>query len=247
VASLAAFRTHLVVGLGVGGAWGLTALLAGLAGPRESLLCFALGTLGAVLPDLDADGSAPARAVYATASLATAFLALYLLSPRFPTVAELALLGLAVFLVTRTALAALLGRSTHHRGMLHSLPAVLVAGASTAALAHHGFGAEAFGAWLAGLSVALGYLSHLLADELAALNLLGARSRRSLGSALKLWSRRGPVASAAAYLCAGLLLVAAPSPAPLAGSLLAEPVRERIAQHLWPRDGWFRPGPGPTP
>ena len=222
------------------GAWGVTVLLAGLGSARESLLCFLLGTLGAALPDLDADGSTPARMVYSIAAAGLAFLCLFLLSGRFPTVAELAVLWTAAFLASRALLAAVLGRATVHRGMLHSLPAVVVAAACTAAVSHHGFGVDAYLAWLAGLSVGLGYLSHLLLDELTALNLLGARTRRSFGSAFKLWSRRGPAATSVSYLVMALVLVAAPSPAPLAGALLAEPVRARIVAHLWPRDGWFR-------
>lgn len=215
----------------------------GLATPGETLVYLALGTLGSLLPDLDADGSAPVRASFTLAAVALAFLVMFFLAERFASVAELVVVWVFAFLLARWALFALLTRVTVHRGMLHSVPAAAFFGLAAAAAAHRGVGAPAQAAWTAGAFVAFGYLVHLLLDEAYSVNLFGARARRSLGSAFKLWSRRGPAATLATYLAAVSAFLLAPPPGPMLEAI-AEPAHRREAwQRLWPRDGWFQTGP----
>jgi hypothetical protein len=61
-------------------------------------------------------------------------------------------------------------------------------------------------AWLGGAFVTLGYLTHLCLDELASVDLLGRRVKRSFGTALKPFSLTSPEATAA-MLAAVLALV----------------------------------------
>jgi len=241
--ALAAFSVHLSVGLAASGLAATTALVGRVATPGETLAYLALGTLGSLLPDLDADGSAPVRTSFTLAAATIAFLAMFLLAERFPTVAELVLLWVAAFLFARWALFALLTRVTVHRGMLHSVPAAAFFGLAAAAAAHRGAGAPAVAAWTAGAFVTLGYLVHLLLDEIYSVNLFGARARRSLGSALKLWSGRGPAATLAAYLAALSAFLVAPPSGPLLEAVADAGVRGEVWQRLWPREGWFRPAP----
>ncbi len=244
---LAAFSVHLSIGLAASGVAGTAALVWGLASPGETLVYLALGTLGALLPDLDADGSAPVRASFTLAAVALAFLAMFFSAGRFPSVAELVLVWIAAFLFARWALFALLTRVTVHRGMLHSVPAAAFFGLAAAAAAHRGLGAPAVAAWTAGAFVTFGYLIHLLLDEAYSINLFGTRARRSLGSAFKLWSRRGPAATAATYLAAASAFLLAPPPGPLLDAVGDSAQRQEAWQRLWPRDGWFRTDPAPAP
>jgi hypothetical protein len=61
-----------------------------------------------------------------------------------------------------------------------------------------------------------------------------------VGSALKLWSRRGLTATVTIYLAVAGALLIAPSPASLLRALEEDGIIERIDDHLWPRAGWFR-------
>jgi hypothetical protein len=238
--TLAAFRAHLSTGLALSGAAATTTLATGLATPRQTLLYLTLGGLGALLPDLDADGSAPTRIGLAAASLGIAFLTMFLLAGVYDSLAELVVVWVATYLAARAALFGVLTRVTVHRGMLHSLPAAACFGLATVAAAHHGLGADPATAWGAGTFVAGGYLWHLLLDELSAVNLFGARSRRSLGSALKLWSSHGAVVSLALYAAVAGLYLAAPGPADFGASVAGALQPGSIRDHLWPRDGWFQ-------
>jgi len=232
---------HLGVGLSVSGVAATTALVAGLATPGQTLAYLGLGTLGSLLPDLDADSSAPVRVSFTLVAVGLAFLAMFLSADRFPSVAELLSVWVTTFLVARWLLFAVLTRVTVHRGMLHSLPAAVFFGMACTAVAHRALGAPTLTAWTAGAFVTLGYLVHLLLDEVYSVNLFGARTRRSLGSATKLWSRRGAAASLATYLAAAGAFVLAPPPGPLVNAVTSPAWRAEIRDRLWPRRGWFRP------
>ncbi len=205
------------------------------------LVYLALGTAGSLAPDLDSDRSAPVRVLFTLLSVAAAFLALFLASARYRTVAELALVWVATFLLFRWAVFALLVRVTRHRGIFHSVPAAMCCGAATAALLYHLAGRSALQAWLGGGFAAFGYLMHLVLDELYSLNLFGSRARRSLGSALKLWSARSGPATLAAYGLCLLALSMAPDPRPVYVEVSHRLARGANLDHWWPNAGWFAP------
>jgi len=237
---LAAFGVHLSVGALASGVVATGLLVTGLASPGEMLAYLTLGTAGSLAPDLDADNSAPVRVVFTTLSIAAAFALLFRFAPLFPTVAELTLLWVAGFLGLRWAVFALITRLTHHRGVFHSVPAAAVFGLLTVITATS-LGQSGLRAWLAGICVGLGYLVHLLLDEVYSLNLFGARAKRSLGTALKLWSGTSPGASVVLYLVLLASLLFVPSPRPLLERLDAVGRASPVSDRFWPRDGWFAP------
>lgn len=188
---MASYRGHLAFSslLGVASAgwtasqwhmdWGPIVLGAGLT------------TLGGLLPDLDSGSSVPVRELFGLAAAVTPFLLLRLvLSQGFSMEQTLVILS-GVHLLIRYGARALLGKLTVHRGMFHSIPAMLVAGLLVL-LAYHGPDSR-IRLYLAG-SVMLGYLSHLVLDELCAVDLMGAKlhPKKYAGSPLKLFSSSLP-------------------------------------------------------
>ncbi|HLJ94508.1 MAG TPA: metal-dependent hydrolase [Gemmataceae bacterium] len=197
---MASYRGHLAFSSLLGGAY------AGLAawhwqmdwGPV--LLGAGFTTLGGLLPDLDSDSSLPVREVFGLAAAATPVLLVRrVLSHGFTTEQTLVLLS-GVYLLVRYGARALLGRLTVHRGMFHSIPAMLIAGLLVL-IVYQG-PALPIRLYLAG-GVMLGYLSHLVLDELCSVDLLGTRPRlkKHAGSPLKLFSSSWP----ATLLTYGLL------------------------------------------
>jgi hypothetical protein len=67
-------------------------------------------------------------------------------------------------------------------------------------------------AWLNGLFMTAGYVTHLVLDEFYSVNLLNARVKRSFGTALKPLSLRAPRASALMVLAVLAMAYAAPRP-----------------------------------
>jgi membrane-bound metal-dependent hydrolase YbcI (DUF457 family) len=96
---------------------------------------------------------------------------------------------------------------TKHRGMFHSIPAVCIA-ALIAFITLRGMLHDEHSSVLIAIAVGVGYLSHLVLDEMyssVSINGNPFRPRRSLGSALKLLSSSN-VANAFAYTLLVILL-----------------------------------------
>ena len=205
------------------------------------LIYLGLGTVGSLLPDLDADNSSPVRIGFTLISITLAFLAMFLLADTFPSVAELVLVWLAVYLLFRWLIFALFTRLTSHRGVFHSLPAAALFGLVTAILGERLLGEAPLQAWIGGAFVAFGYLLHLLLDELYSVNLFGVHTRRSLGSACKLWSFNSHAASIYLYCACLLAFAMAPENGPLMRRISNPETYAQIGQRLLPEGDWFRP------
>jgi len=235
---MAAFGTHIAAGLTLSGIAATSTLAAGLASPPEMLLYLGLGTLGSLLPDVDADNSAPVQIAFTVISLALAFSVMFYLSAEKLSVAELVIAWLLTYLFFRWLVFALFIRLSTHRGVFHSLPAALLAGLATVTSFSILAAQPPLQSWIAGSFVAFGYVVHLILDEAYSVNLFGARTRRSLGTALKLWSSSGPWASLLLYVgCLGSIPFL-PPPEPFLQAL-SDRASPFSATQLLPEKGWF--------
>jgi hypothetical protein len=99
----------------------------------------------------------------------------------------LALLG-GLYLLVRYVISGCFKRLTVHRGMFHSVPGMAIAGLLVFLL--YQAPDQLLRLYLAG-AVMLGFLSHLVLDELCSVDFLGMRLRlnKYAGSALKFYSR----------------------------------------------------------
>lgn len=201
---MAGFRTHITVSGAVGFVYGGLAAQPVGYDADVAVLAAGLTTVGGLLPDLDSDSGRPVREMF---GLAAAVVPL-LLVPRMVHAGMTREAVLAAWLFgyvfIRYVLAELFRRLTVHRGMYHSIPAVLIAGL----LVYLAYDSPDRGlrVLLAG-GVMLGYLSHLILDEVYSVDLRGLRVRlkASAGSALKLRSS-SVGATATCYAILGALL-----------------------------------------
>jgi len=238
---MASFNVHLSVGLMASGLAATAALVSGVASVSMVLPLFLLGVLGSLLPDLDADSSLPVRIAFSILSIVAAFLVMLRGAALFSSLLELVLLWVATYCVFRFVLFALFTRLTVHRGVFHTIPAIFLSGFVTAALAHRLFAVEAGDAWLAGAFVAFGYLVHLTLDELYSVNLFGAYTKRSFGTALKLGSRTSRVATVYIYVAMLVTFLLAPDPSQSAQELAARGGWGQLMDHTLPQGRWFEP------
>jgi hypothetical protein len=181
---MANFETHLAVASLSSGVFAITSLAAGLATPAETTSYFLLGVMGGLLPDIDANQSVPVKIFFNLLALNLAFAAMFGLAGRF-SVAELFIIWLGVYLLVRFMVYEAFTRLTVHRGILHSLLAAIFFGALTVDIAHHLLDKPTEIAWLSGFAVLLGYIVHLILDELFSVDLLNNTVKRSFGTALK--------------------------------------------------------------
>jgi len=206
---MAGFSGHLYGGATASAALALTVDRLQWAQPDQIQMLFVLGVVGGLLPDIDSDNSTPVRIVFTLLGVAAAFL-VGIVFVEDCTVVELALIWSAVFLLVRFGLLEVFSRLTVHRGIWHSWLGAAFASLAVADIAYHLGGFPPWESWLAGFFMAAGYLTHLCLDEIASLDLLGNRVKRSFGTALKPLSIASPAASTAMF--SGVLLLACFAP-----------------------------------
>lgn len=189
---MASYRGHLTFAGLLGAGYGSLALLEGRWDWRPALIAAGLTTLGGLLPDLDSDSGVPVRELFGFCAAAAPILLFERVKSRCQQSTEQTLVVLStVYLFIRYLLSYLFKHFTVHRGMFHSVPAVLIAGL-TAYLLYPSDDAR-LRLFLSG-AIMLGYLSHLVLDEIYSVDFLGARLHlnKYAGSALKLFSKSWP-------------------------------------------------------
>jgi membrane-bound metal-dependent hydrolase YbcI (DUF457 family) len=207
VEGVAGFRTHITVsgicGVVYGGAavqplgfhWDAAVLAAGLT------------TASGMLPDLDSDSGVPVRELFSLAAI----IGPLLLIPRLEhmdlsreTILAAMLFG---YIFIRYVVANLFKQFTVHRGMYHSIPAMLIAGLGVY-LAYHSPNRN-LRLLLAG-GVMIGFLSHLILDEIYSVDFRGVKIKlkSSAGSAVKLASTSFFATITCYLILGGLIYVA---------------------------------------
>ncbi len=219
---MASFRGHLYGGVVVSAAAGLGVDHLEWARPDQILVLFVLGVVGGLLPDIDADNSTPLRAMFTLLGVGAAFLVSFAMVDDIAPGALVLLWG-AVFLLVRFGLFEVFCRFTVHRGVWHSWLAMAFVSLATANAAHHLTGVSVWESWLAAGFVALGYLIHLGLDEIAGVDLLNHRVKRSFGTALKPFSTTSPAASMTMFLGTLVLIYSAPTIVPVVTAIKALP------------------------
>jgi hypothetical protein len=203
---MASYKGHLtfaaILGAGYGGyavwKWDADWGVAGLGAT--------LTTVGGLMPDLDSDSGVPVRELFSAAAVITCILAYQRLTFVGFTHEQTLVQLIALYILIRYVVAAAFKRWTVHRGMFHSIPAMLIAGLGTYLL-YPGH-AEPIRWYLAG-AVALGFLSHLVLDEIYSVDFLGYKLRlnKYAGSALKLMSSSWGATLFTYVILAGLVLL----------------------------------------
>jgi membrane-bound metal-dependent hydrolase YbcI (DUF457 family) len=203
---MASFKTHLTFGLALGIASIVLTLFFGLAPADWSLLALIglMAVVGAILPDIDSDTGVPFHVTFGSLAITAGGLGLWYALKNFPgDYRWIAGLSLGAMFFVWVILGAVFKKLTHHRGMVHSIPAMAIAGMTIFSLAQF-VGYREWDAFLLGLSMASGFSVHLILDEaFAAVNFNGRHfaPNKFLGSALKLKSN-----SAEANLTAYVIL-----------------------------------------
>jgi hypothetical protein len=186
---MASYRGHLTFAGLLGAGYGSLALLEGRWDWGPALIGAGLTTLGGLLPDLDSDSGVPVRELFSVWAAATPILLFERVKSRCQQSTEQTLVVLsAIYLFIRYVLSYLFKHFTVHRGMFHSIPALLIAGLMTYLI--YPSDDARLRLFLSG-AVMLGYLSHLILDEIYSVDFLGARLHlnKYAGSALKLFSK----------------------------------------------------------
>jgi hypothetical protein len=94
-------------------------------------------------------------------------------------------------------------------------------------------------AWLAGGFLLIGFLTHLILDEIYSVDVLGNHIKKSFGTAFKPIDMRNPAGSAAMAVAAVLLLLLTPSITVFYDGITSRPMWASLHERLLPKDRWF--------
>ena len=208
---MANFNTHMAVAATASLAATGLCLQTGLATQAQALLLLPLGVIGGLLPDVDSDQSLPARLIFGLLGFAIAAALVFALY-RQMEISVLLALAVSAGLFMRYVVLNIFARITAHRGLFHSLPAVLLAALAMLLVSHHLLHWTLHLSWLAAAFVGGGYLLHLLLDEFCSVDLMGGEFKQSFGSALTLFSLSAWPAYLLLYAVVGLGLAVLPLP-----------------------------------
>ncbi|MBF0428187.1 MAG: metal-dependent hydrolase [Magnetococcales bacterium] len=235
---MAGFNAHCAVAAVVGGMAVTTLMVSGQADPQTALICLGSCLIGGVLPDVDADESVPLKLSFTVFALLGSFFIMFS-QVKVYSILELIVLWLVTFLFIKLVVFELFTRITVHRGIFHSLPAGIFFAGATAVLMSRLFHHPDKLSWLAGLFLFLGFVVHLILDELVSLNLFGVGGvSYSFGSAFKLFSRNGWV-TGAMYAAVVIILFMAPNLPDVVKGVFNQTSRDAVNAHFLPTGPWF--------
>jgi membrane-bound metal-dependent hydrolase YbcI (DUF457 family) len=187
---MAAFNKHLNSGLIAGLAAGMVGSFYYGVQPAECGTLVILAITGALLPDIDSDTGRPLELMFEWLSVLLPSIFITRVSPFIGNgLPKLLCFFVGAYLFVRYGVAACVKKMTVHRGILHSIHFAVLAGEITYLL-FSGDGHRLFSI-LAGMTLGLGCLLHLLLDEIASISFtkFGLFSfNRASGSALALYS-----------------------------------------------------------
>jgi hypothetical protein len=235
---MANFTTHIVVGTVVSGSLATLTLAADVIAPENLVAVTLAGTLGSILPDIDLKDSRPSRALFAGLAIFFSFAVLFHFAPRL-SISEMWLLWVGTLLFVRYGLHALFHKYAVHRGIWHSIAAGVVCALAAAIIFYYALGRPDGVAWLGAGFLFIGYLTHLILDEIYSVDVMGAHIKKSFGTALKLVDARHPAASSAMVVAAVLLLFLTPPTHTFVEGISSRSLWADLRQQLLPQEQWF--------
>ncbi len=185
---MAGFKTHITTSSLLGAAYGTTAAVMYDVPLPACVLAGGLCGVSGMLPDLDSGPGVPLRESLAFAAAVVPMLMIDRFNQMGMAPESMVLAGGLVYLFIRFGVGRMLQGLTVHRGMFHSVPALVIVGELAYLIcAHENPSMRAFNA----CAVMLGFASHLVLDEIWSIEFgRGFRLvhlKSSSGTAIKFW------------------------------------------------------------
>jgi len=185
---MASFKAHISFGVLTAVVLSVVVVVLSWAPIEVVPLVFVLTVIGSMLPDIDSDSGIPVKILFFILAIIVAFAIFSNFQFSSHTGKELILMSLGSGLFVYFVVRFIFKKITTHRGIFHSIPMALIMGLlAIVAMSPYQFSNVSLR--VVGASVVVGYLCHLILDELnSAVNLSGTPfiPKKSLGSALKL-------------------------------------------------------------
>ncbi|MGB1311173.1 MAG: metal-dependent hydrolase [Leucothrix sp.] len=230
---MANFNTHLSVAAVASGLISTLCLQVGFVNSQDAMILILMGTIGGILPDIDLHYSHPSRIIFSILGIIFAFL--WVLSEENTlSISELWAVGIVIYCSIRYGLWKIFNLYTKHRGAIHSVAAAAFSMLLTTVICSHFYDKNDFTSWLIGFVVFIGFIIHLLLDELYSVDFMNRRIKRSFGTALKLVDTRYAYTSSLIIVLGIGLFFFTPSATRFADTLLSAETYQLIWHRLLP-------------
>ena len=183
---MANFSTHLNVSAFVSGISAISISYSNLSSQNDAVIYFLAGIIGGILPDIDHDKSTPIRIIQFFFSNLVSFFVVFKYVHKYP-ILNLFLIWLISYIIM-SIIFFFFKKLTKHRGMIHSIPAGLIFWFLISIISYNFFHLEIIKSYFLGFFVFIGYMTHLILDEIYSVDITGKKIKKSFGSALKICS-----------------------------------------------------------
>ena len=202
---MAGYRQHISVSGILGVVYGGAATWIFGFTPIQGTIAFMLTWFAGMLPDIDSQTGRPVQEIFGAVSVLAPLVLMQHMNSWGGEPERVLLLSIFCYLIVRNGGPYLLGKLSVHRGMYHSIPVMLIFSLGTfLAYKHHDVAVRS----LMGIGVGLGFLSHLILDEIYSVQWTGTKIKlaKSAGSAMK-WFGNNAAAAALSWGCLMFLTI----------------------------------------
>jgi membrane-bound metal-dependent hydrolase YbcI (DUF457 family) len=237
---MANFTTHIAVGTLVSGALATLTLAADVVAPENLIAVTMAGVLGSVLPDIDLKDSRPSKAMFSGLAVFFSFAVLFSAAEHL-SIVELMTLWLGTLVFVRYGAKAVFHEFSYHRGIWHSVLAAAFCACLTAIVYFYLLRRPDGVAWLAAGFMFIGYMTHLILDEMYSVDVMDVRIKSSFGTAVKLIDAKHWGHSLAMAVSLGLVILVTPPLKTFTSVLSSQSMWASLQKKLLPadREKWF--------
>lgn len=235
---MANFATHLCVGTLSSSLLASITLSLDVI-PSEQLIPLTIvGMIGSILPDIDLKESRPSQVLFSTLGFFFSFVILFANAKKY-SISELWILWLGTFVCIRYVAQTLFHNFSVHRGMWHTVLSAVFFSLLGAVFFYSLLGYSEFIAWTAALFLFVGYIIHLLLDEIYSVDFMGGYTKRSFGTALKLYDTRNLFLSSCMLCAIALLLSIVPKYEEFLRYFFSSETWTHLGKNILPQGKWF--------
>jgi len=237
IVQLANFKTHMVVGATVSGVSSTLLLSAGNITDSDALLLFTLGTIGSLLPDIDSKTSIPFKVTFTLLSVFLSFIMIF--SKANYSLIEQLILWLASFYFMKLIVMKLFIELTSHRGIFHSIPMGFLLGILGTMLLKTLFWIDSSIAVWSGFFITLGFLTHLILDEVYSVDLANKRMKKSFGTAFTFYKKNNVFGTFVLYFLIIALFQNIANYTIVTDTIFSQTFYINLWDNIFPQDRWF--------
>lgn len=176
---------------------------------NQALALLFFGMIGGVLPDIDLENSKPIQITSSILSIFIPLLAILTLLQSL-SISKMLFIWFLSSMLLHFIIFKILLHLTVHRGVIHSIPMGLLFAQIITILFSNILEFEELFSLLCGLFIFIGFIIHLVLDEIVSLNAFGMSFKKSLGSALKFYDKNNLIGSILLYISIIILQVIYP-------------------------------------